>query len=445
MKEPTLLRQIATPAPAQCHVLDECCIVNLLLLLLPVMCSPESQLDVVAGLRAAEWPGGEAEWDTRVAAAAWVSSYLVNICAEYKPRLVSKPEVPRDRVAGVGQLLPAQWLQCWCRHNGGWHNHVLSCILLGGVASALSVATCLPPVTAAAQAFGGPALLMHSAPSSRSTRDVVVGWAAGYLAPIAFLLQPMRVVHWYSPATWASSMSAGAYLSSDMALTLPSAHPAALPHAAVPAAASAGAVVPVADSILQTGPGANTGGSLASQLASQLEAELLAAYQSRVEVQPILDSLAAAAATAGAHASTAPPLALLEARARALGVEDVVLGTRGQSGSDASFVMVGSPVRTHSFDVMSGGGRSSHSSQPAGWAAAVGTSSTALQTPLQPQAYVGLGRVGLGRIGEEEGSSGQLALGEHTRNPRGLVPRRTSPVQSSAALAATLVGWGWSC
>jgi hypothetical protein len=39
-------------------------------------------------MRAAGWAGDEAEWDTRVAAAAWVSSYLVNICAEYKPRLV---------------------------------------------------------------------------------------------------------------------------------------------------------------------------------------------------------------------------------------------------------------------------------------------------------------------------------------------------------------------
>jgi hypothetical protein len=297
----------------------------------------------------------------------------------------------------------------------------------------------MPPPMVPLQAFGGPSLLMHSAPSVRSTRDVVVGWAAGCLAPIAFLLQPMMVARWYSPTSWTSSTSAGAYLSASMDAAAPPAYASVVSQAMMPAAGPVGALV-AAQPSMHTMSGDN---SLASQLASQLEAELFAATQSRVEVQPVLDSLTTAAATAGAHALAALPLPLLQARARALGVEHVVLATRGQSDSNASFVLVGSPVPSHSFEVMSGGGRSSRSSQPAGWAAGIGTLVSTPQAQPQPhhQSYVGLSRVGLGRIGEEEGASGQFAVTEHASSTSqgGQVSRRASPTTSSATLASSLV------
>lgn len=52
------------------------------------MHSPEAQLDALHAMRPMGWEGDETEWDTRVASAAWLASYLSSLCAEYRPRMV---------------------------------------------------------------------------------------------------------------------------------------------------------------------------------------------------------------------------------------------------------------------------------------------------------------------------------------------------------------------
>lgn len=105
-----------------------------LLNLCAVESSPEAQLDYIAAFRPATV--SVVDWDRRVNEVLWRAAYMVSMV-------------------------------------GGWNGP-----------------------SAAPTFFDGQCILLHSAPSSRSHKDVFAGWACGCLATLAPFIQPLLMVAW---------------------------------------------------------------------------------------------------------------------------------------------------------------------------------------------------------------------------------------------------------
>lgn len=92
-------------------------------------------------------------------------------------------------------------------------NHVRPARRDQRVAALLWAASYLRTITACyrpRRAFAGPSLLLHSAPEgSRSTKDVVAGWAAGSLSRCGLILQPLQLVRWVAAGQRGSLGGAG--------------------------------------------------------------------------------------------------------------------------------------------------------------------------------------------------------------------------------------------